>query len=56
MCIMKTNEKESTVALERFAEMLKSFRSGNEVTTGSTIALEKEIKVPGRYVMVLELK
>jgi neopullulanase len=56
MCIMNTNEQESTVGLERFSEILKSFRSGNEVTTGSTIALEKEIKVPGRYVMVLELK
>jgi neopullulanase len=56
MCIMNTNEKETTVGLDRFSEILKSFRNGNEVTTGSTVALEKEIKVPGRYLMVLELK
>lgn len=56
MCIMNSNEKESTISLDRFSEMIKTHKTGVEVTTGTTIPLEKELKIPGRYVLVLDLR
>jgi neopullulanase len=56
MCIMNTQEKTMTVDPARFAEIIKSATLGKEVTTGASISLKDKVNIPGRYVMVLELK
>lgn len=56
MCIMNSNDKEITLSLPRFAEILKSYKTGKEVATGTVMPLGSEIKVKGKYVMVLDLE
>jgi neopullulanase len=56
MCIMNSNESESTVATKRFAEHVKSFTRGIEITSGKEHPLSEKINVPGKYLLILELK
>jgi glycosidase len=56
MCIMNTQEKSMTVDPVRFAEIIRSNTVGKEVTTGTSISLKDKINIPGRYMMVLDLK
>lgn len=55
MCIMNSNDQEKSVAVERFRELTAGFSIGKEVTTDKTFSLKGELKLPGKYVMVLEL-
>jgi neopullulanase len=56
MCIMNSNDQEMVLSLTRFAEVLKNFKNGKEITTGAVVPLANEIKLKGKYVMVLDLQ
>jgi neopullulanase len=56
MCIMNSNDKEIQLELPRFSEHTKGFTMGKEITTDATHTLHGSIKVPPKYLSVLELK
>lgn len=55
MCLMNSGNDEATVATERFSERTQGFSKGIDVVSGKEQSL-KELKVPGKSVLVLELK
>lgn len=56
MVVMNSGKDERTLDLARFAERLKGFSSGVEVTTDAVISDLKTLKVPGRTAWVVELR
>ena len=56
MVMMNSNKDEKTVDCGRFAERLKGFSSGVEVTSGAVVSDLKSVKIPGRTAWVVELK
>jgi len=56
MCVMNTNDSTSTIDLSRFKERIKDFRKGYEVATGTTINFQTTFTVPGKNLLVMELK
>ncbi len=55
MVAFNKNEKPARLALDRFAEMLGGARSGKNVLDGKSYPLDKELEIPGRGVLVLEI-
>ena len=55
MCIMNTNEGETSVNPERYKEKLSGFTRALDVVTGNETDL-KQLAIPGRTVSVLKLK
>jgi neopullulanase len=55
MCIMNSNDKESSLNPARFSETLGKHTRGKEVTTDKVVDLKKDVSLPAKYVMVLEL-
>lgn len=55
MCIMNSNDKEVVLNTARFEERIQKFTIAKDVTNNSVVAL-KDLKVPGRNLMVLELQ
>ena len=55
MCIMNSNDKQVSVSTERFKETIEPHSNSREVATQKTVSMMKEILVPAKYVMVLEL-
>ena len=56
MVILNTNTENKTLNTGRFAESLQGFTSGKEVMSGSLINDLKNIVVPAKTSMILELK
>ena len=56
MCIMNTNNKSMTLDVGRFAERLKDFKQGMEITTGKSYSLSDKITIDKRYLLVLDMK
>jgi neopullulanase len=56
MCIMNSNDKEMTLNPNRFVETTAGRSKGREITTDKTVELGKDIVLPAKYVMVLELQ
>ncbi len=56
MCIMNTNDKEVNINLERFTERTKGFANAVDIISGNNMPLQKELKIAGKYLQVLELK
>ena len=56
MVMMNSNKDQKDVDMSRFAERLKGFSSGTEVTTGMTVADLSKVTIPGRTAWVVELK
>lgn len=55
MVVLNKNEKEYTLKLDRFSEVIDSNLSGIEILSGEKIALSDAIIVPSRKPMVLEI-
>ena len=53
MCIMNTNDKPMTIDANRFAERIKDFKQGLDVTSGKTFNLAEKIPVDKKYLVVL---
>lgn len=57
MCIMNTNETQSTVNLTRFAERAKGYTKAMDVATGNVFNIENNaVSLGGKYLLVLELR
>ena len=55
MVVFNKNEDEASLGLERFAEMLKGVTIGKDIITGKPHVLDKQLQIPARGVMILEL-
>ena len=56
MVVFNKNNKETSLDLDRFAEMLAGVTSGKDILTGENHSLANSLQVPARGVMVLELE
>ena len=56
MVAMNNLEEPQTVATGRFNEMLKGFRTGREIISGTTIQDLSRLTIPGKSVLIIELK
>ena len=57
MCVMNTNETQSTINLTRFAERVKDFTKALDVATGTVFNLENNsVTLGGKYLLVMELR
>ena len=56
MVVVNNNKDKQTLKLDRFKESMQHYKSGNEVLSGLTIDLTKEISVEGKSALILELK
>ncbi len=56
MVVMNKNSTAKKLELSRFAEMLEGVTTGEDVATGSSFDMEKEIEVKGKTVLILELE
>jgi len=57
MCVMNTNEGQSTIDLTRFAERVKDYTKALDVATGTEFRLENNsVTLGGKYLLVMELR
>ena len=56
MVVMNQNEKEQTISMKRFAEMMGSFKQGKNVFTEGALTDMNNLVVPAGSVQVIELK
>lgn len=56
MVVLSKNKEEKTLDTSRFAEIMKSCRSGHDVLSGAQISDLKNLKVPAMAAMIIELK
>ncbi|MGB8192975.1 MAG: glycoside hydrolase family 13 protein [Chitinophagaceae bacterium] len=56
MCVMNTNESNSTIDLSRFSERMNGFTKATDIATGNTFNLEPTLSLGGKYLLVMELK
>jgi neopullulanase len=56
MCVMNTNDKASTIQLDRFAERAGGYTKAFDVATGVTFNLEPTLTVGPQYLLVMELR
>lgn len=56
MCVMNTNDKASTIKLDRFSERAGGFANAVDIATGITFKLEPTLTVGPNYLLVMELK
>jgi glycosidase len=56
MVVLNKNKEEKTIATDRFSEVMENHTSGKEVISGMNITDMKNLKVPGRSAMIIELK
>ncbi len=57
MCVMNTNDGQSTIDLTRFAERVKDYTKALDVATGTVFNLENNsLTLGGKYLLVMELR
>ena len=56
MVILNTNKEDKILKTDRFVESLQGFTSGKDVLSGNTVTDLKNIVVPAKTSMILELK
>jgi glycosidase len=56
MCVLNTNDKESSVSLSRYQERTTGFGRARNVITGTEAAMGESMAVPAKSLTVLELK
>jgi glycosidase len=56
MCILNTNASETSIDLARFSERIKTFRNGKDVVSGESFPLTGKKSVPGKTILIAELK
>ena len=55
MVVCNNNENETVLETERFAERIKNYEMGVEVTSKQALDVKYPIEIPGKTVMVMEL-
>ncbi|HEX2684657.1 MAG TPA: alpha-amylase family glycosyl hydrolase, partial [Ferruginibacter sp.] len=56
MCVMNPEEKPVTIKLARFDERMNGFTKAFDVATGNTVALDRELTIAGKNLLVWELR
>ncbi len=57
MCVMNTNNTQSTIDLTRFAERVKGYTKALDVATGTEFKLENNsVTLGGKYLLIMELR
>ena len=56
MVVLNKNKTEKTVATNRFSEIVKGFKTGNEIISGQKFEDISEIKIPAKTAMIVELQ
>ncbi len=56
MVVMNNNEEQKIDETTRYGEILKNFNSGRDIISGNTITDLSKLTIPGKSVMVIELK
>ena len=56
MVVTNNNNESKNVATERFAEVIGSKTSGQEITTQQKFNLKNGISIPGKTVYILEIQ
>jgi hypothetical protein len=56
MVILNKNEADHVLNLARFAEILEGISTGTDVMTGQQFEMEKEILLPNKAALILELR
>ena len=55
MVVINNSDKDQELKLDRFAEILQSKKSGKDILSGKSIALEGKLNLGGKSALVLEL-
>ena len=55
MVVLNNNDSAQTLTTDRFSEMMGNYTSGKEVISGATITDLKNLKVPAKSALILEL-
>jgi glycosidase len=55
MVVINNNPETQEFDLNRFEEMIKDSKIGNDIISGKTISLENKLKIEGKTSMVIEL-
>ena len=53
--LMNGTDKEQTLQLDRFHEVIKGKTAGKDVTSGQTIQLGDALSIPARGIFILDL-
>ncbi len=56
MVVLNKNKTEKTVSTNRFSEIIKEFKTGNEIISGKIVEDISEIKIPAKTAMIVELQ
>ncbi len=56
MVVINNNEAEKNIETGRYNEFLKNFKSGNEIISGKKLDDLSKLTVPGKSVVIIELK
>jgi glycosidase len=56
MCVLNTNDQETSIDLARYQERTGKFTSGRNVLTGAEASLGTALKLPAKSLTVMELK
>jgi hypothetical protein len=56
MVVMNNSEDTKTIETKRYNEFLKRYKSGSEIISGNTLNDLSKLTIPGKSVMIVELK
>ena len=56
MVVLNNNESAQMLKTDRFSEMMGNYTSGKEIISGATITDLKNLKVPAKSALIIELK
>jgi glycosidase len=56
MVVMNNSEETKTIETKRYNEFLKRYKSGSEIISGNTLNDLSKVTIPGKSVMIVELK
>ena len=55
LVLMNGTDKDQTLDMNRFQEVVKDYKSGKDIITDTTVAIDTPVQIPARGVYILEL-
>ena len=55
LVLMNGTDKNQTLDMNRFQEVVKDYKSGKDIITDTTVAIDTPVQIPARGVYILEL-
>ena len=56
MVVLNKNKEKQMLELDRFSEILQPGTPAREIISGKTLTLDKQLEVPAKTPMILEVK